>query len=122
VLCSPATRTRQTLELVRPGLKAGVEVLIEDGLYGASADQLLERVRRLPDRVGSALVIGHNPGLQELAVLLARGGPLRERARAAFPTAAFAALAFESSPDDGWAGLSAGGAQLMSYLAPRDLD
>jgi phosphohistidine phosphatase len=117
VLCSPALRTRQTLELVRPGLDGAVEILVEDDLYGASACELLARLRRLPARVASAMVIGHNPGLQELAVLVAREGGLREQARSHFPTAALATLAVG---DGGWAALAPGGADLVSYVAPRE--
>ncbi|HEY4027339.1 MAG TPA: histidine phosphatase family protein [Candidatus Dormibacteraeota bacterium] len=118
VLCSPALRTRQTLEQIRPGLDEGVEVLIEDGLYGASASELLDRLHRLPADVTSVMVIGHNPGLQELTVLVAREGELRERARAHFPTAALATLAVRKGD---WAGLARAGADLVSYLSPRDL-
>src|SRR5438132_587002 len=59
VLCSSAERTRETLELVRPAL-GGAPVQIEDGLYAAANDELLERLRVLPERSASVLVIGHN--------------------------------------------------------------
>jgi len=118
VLCSPAARTTQTLELVRPGLDEGVEVVVEEALYGAAAGELLDRLRRLPESVGWVMVIGHNPGLQQLVVLLARDGPLRERARAHFPTAALATMALA---EGGWPDLAPGGAVLVSHVAPRDL-
>ena len=60
VLCSSAERTRETLELVRPAL-GGAPVQIEDGLYAAANDELLERLRVLPEQSASVLVIGHNP-------------------------------------------------------------
>ncbi len=118
VLCSPAVRTRQTLELVQPGLGAGVDVRFEEELYAASADGLLDRLRQLPESAGAALVVGHNPGLQELVLLLARRGSLRERAAAHFPTAALATLSFGAG---GWAGLTRSGAELVSYVVPREL-
>jgi phosphohistidine phosphatase len=118
VLCSPALRTLQTLELIRPGLGGDFEVLLEDELYGASAGELLARLRRLPDAVTSAMVIGHNPGLQELSVLVARGGELREQARTHFPTGALATLALRGH---GWTDLAPAGADLVSYVAPREL-
>src|SRR5215216_6730711 len=65
VLCSSATRARQTLELLP--LARMTDVLIEDQLYGAGPHELLARLRRIPAAVGSALLIGHNPGLEELA-------------------------------------------------------
>jgi phosphohistidine phosphatase len=119
VLCSPAARTMQTLELVRPGLAGRPEVLVEDGLYGASARELLARLRRLPDEVRAVLVVGHNPGLQELAVLLSREGELRARARDRFPTAALATLALRG---DRWEALDEAGADLIAYVTPRALD
>lgn len=115
VLCSTAVRTRQTLELIRPGLRPGVEVEFEEALYGAGTDELLERLHQLPAGVRSAMVVGHNPGLQELTVLLARRGPLRERAGAHFPTAALATLTF---PGEGWPDLARGRADLVAYEIP----
>ena len=118
VLCSPAVRARQTLDLVLRGLDGGVEVQVEDALYGATADALLDRVRRLPEDVESALVVGHNPGLQELVVLLAREGDLLERARARFPTGALATLRLARG---GWPDLGPESAELVSYVVPREL-
>lgn len=116
VLCSPALRTRQTLELIEPGLGGRTEVFVEDELYGAGAEQLLLRLRRLPGEVDSALVIGHNPGVQDLAVLLVRRGDEREQLRAHFPTAALATLAIPT----GWPRLGRGGARLAGFRVPRD--
>jgi phosphohistidine phosphatase len=118
VLCSSAVRARQTLELVAPGLGEGVEVLVEEELYGASARQLLARLRCLPEEVDSAMVVGHNPGLQELTLLLARDSELRERAAAHFPTAALASLNLRRG---GWTDLGRSTADLVAYLAPREL-
>ena len=118
VLCSPAVRTRQTLALILPALGPGPEVLVEDELYGAPAGDLLDRLRRLPDGLRSALVVGHNPGLQELAVQLARESARRRQVRQDFPTAALATL---SLGPGGWAALDRGGAELTSYVVPREL-
>jgi phosphohistidine phosphatase len=118
VLCSPAVRATETLDLVRPGLGEDVDVEIEEELYGAGASELLDRVRRLPESVTWAMLVGHNPGLQQLAVLLARDGPAREKARSHFPTGALATL----RPRQGtWADLGPGGADLVTYVAPREL-
>ena len=73
VLCSSARRTRETLELIRPALDATTSVALEAELYAATADTLLEHLRAVPDGVASVLLIGHNPGLQDLALLLAVG-------------------------------------------------
>jgi phosphohistidine phosphatase len=118
VLCSPAARTTETLDLVRPGLDANVDVQVEEALYGAGARELLDRLRRLPETVEWAMVIGHNPGMQQLVVLLARDGPLRERARSHFPTGALATMRLRGGS---WAELGPGRADLVSYVAPREL-
>jgi phosphohistidine phosphatase len=118
VLCSPAARTTETLELIRPGLGEEVDVRLEEALYGAGATALLDRLRGLPDRVGWAMVVGHNPGLQQLVVLLARDGPLREKARSHFPTGALASMRLR---EGAWTDLGPGRADLVSYVAPREL-
>jgi phosphohistidine phosphatase len=64
------------------------------------------------------MLIGHNPGLQQLARLLASSGTDLAKLEEKFPTAAFAALTVES---DGWAGLRPGAAELVDYVVPRDL-
>jgi phosphohistidine phosphatase len=118
VLCSPAARATETLDLVRPGLGEDVDVQIEEALYGAGAREVLDRLHRLPDSVGWAMVVGHNPGLQQLVALLARDGPLREKARSHFPTGALATL---RPRQGGWSDLAPGGADLLTYVAPREL-
>ena len=84
VVCSSAVRARQTLERVLPGLGEPA-VWIEVTLYAAAADTLLARVRALPEEVDEAMLVGHNPGLMELALLLAAPGPKRKRARSQRP-------------------------------------
>ena len=92
------------------------EVRAERQLYGASADALA-RLRRLPDKVDVVLVMGHNPGLQDLALALAAAGPTREQVAEEDPTAALATLEF----DGGWPDLDPGGAQLVAFVRPRGL-
>jgi phosphohistidine phosphatase len=115
VLCSSAVRTQETLDLLRPAL-AEVAVQVEEQLYGASSETLLKRIHALPDEVGSLLLIGHNPGLQDLALALASSGAELERLEAKFPTAAFATLALAR-----WSSLGPGDAELVSYLVPKQL-
>jgi len=116
VLCSSAARARETLELVRPAL-GGSTVLVEDELYGASSDRLLARIRRVPDEVESVMVIGHNPGLEELALALASIGDELERLEQKFPTAALATLALTGT----WDRLAPGSAALTTYVVPKQL-
>jgi phosphohistidine phosphatase len=67
VLCSSSLRTRQTLAAILPALGDALQIRIERELYGAGAAQLLERLQRLPNRVPSAMLIVHNPGIQPCA-------------------------------------------------------
>jgi phosphohistidine phosphatase len=71
VLCSTALRTRQTLEQL--ALDPGVAVQLEDGLYGAEVDALIEFVQLVDDDVATALIVGHNPGVKDLVVELTGG-------------------------------------------------
>jgi phosphohistidine phosphatase len=119
VLCSAAERTRETLELLRPELAATSTVRLEEELYAASADELLERIRAVPEAVASVMVIGHNPGLQRLARALASDGADLVRLAAKFPTAALATLTLASTP---WRELSEGDAVLAAYIVPKELD
>jgi phosphohistidine phosphatase len=115
VLCSDAKRTRETLELLRRALESAT-VEIEDGLYGASADELLGRIRLVPDSVASVLLIGHNPGIQDLALTIGSGGKELERLEAKFPTAALATFSLQE-----WSRLSRASAVLEAFVVPKQL-
>jgi phosphohistidine phosphatase len=106
VLCSTATRARQTLERLELGHDP--EVSLEPDLYAAGAATLLARIRTIPPEVGSAMVIAHNPGLHDLVERLA-GTEL-----AKLPTGALATLAV-----DDWAALE--NAELADLVRPRDV-
>jgi phosphohistidine phosphatase len=93
-------------------------VQIEDGLHAAANDELLERLRGLPEQSTSVLVIGHNPGLQELALVLATPARSRRRLEAKFPTAALATLAISRAT---WAQLAASDAELTAFVVPKQL-
>ena len=111
VLCSTALRARATLDLVVHAL-GDHEIEIEEGLYHASGAELLERLRTVRVSVTEVLLIGHNPGLHELAGLLAPPGP------EAFPTGALAELRLAI---DTWPEISPGCAHLEGLLVPRSL-
>lgn len=118
VLCSSAERTRETLELMRPALGVTSTVILEAELYAASSDELLERIRVVPEAVRSVMLIGHNPGLQRLALVLASAGVERERLEAKFPTAALATLTLANTT---WSQLSRADAALAAYVVPKQL-
>ena len=119
VLCSSSRRTRETLDLLGDAVPTGSEIHLEDGLYAASADALLHRLRAVPVAGERVLVIGHNPGLQRLAVYLSISGELLSQMKEKFPTAALATL---DAPIDAWSDLDAAGAHLIGFVRPRDLD
>lgn len=122
VLVSSARRTLQTLEALRPfDDQPLVEVL--DDLYLAPWPRLLEMLRRAPETARSVLLIGHNPGLHDLALALlgpagaASGSEEGQRLAEGYPTAALTEFSVASH----WAGLSEGGGRLVRFLAPGDL-
>src|SRR5439155_17749153 len=86
VLCSSAKRARQTLERVLPSLGEDVPIEVEDGLYTFEENVLLGRLKKVPASVASVMLVGHNPAMQELALLLAGSGQDLARAKAKFST------------------------------------
>jgi phosphohistidine phosphatase len=120
VVCSDALRTRQTWDLVAPELGGSPAVRFEPRAYAASALTLLYLAQELPSRYRTALLIGHNPGLSELAASLAAPPPVTGNGRGPairLPTAAVAVLEL---PGD-WPTLTPGQARLISLTTPADL-
>jgi phosphohistidine phosphatase len=117
VLCSSARRTRETFERVAPALGEGISVQIERGLYAASDQRLLERLRAVEDGVESLMLIGHNPGVEQLALGLAGSGQKLARLRRKYPTGALATLEFSGQ----WGDLRPGRAELMDFVTPKQL-
>ncbi|HLY49999.1 MAG TPA: histidine phosphatase family protein [Solirubrobacteraceae bacterium] len=111
VLCSSARRARETVELVDP---PGA-IQVERELYAASADQLLERLRRLSSDMEVVMLVGHNPAIQELAVALTQGSS--DLAGRKFPTAALATLSVPGP----WQTLSPGQTGLVAFVTPKQL-
>jgi len=116
VICSAARRTQQTWELVARELGGSPSVTFEPRAYAASALTLLNLVRELPAASRTAMLVGHNPGVAELATSLAQP-PDHDDAPIRFPTAAVAVL--DVSGD--WADLSPGQARLLDYATPAEL-
>jgi phosphohistidine phosphatase len=120
VLCSSSQRTRDTCEALRGFLSPGARVAVEDALYLAGHDALLARVCEAPDPDAVLLLIGHNPGIQQLAVAFALEGDaaLRRRLASNFPPAACAVL---SAPGPHWRDL-VNGCRLEAFVRPEDVD
>lgn len=123
VLVSPSRRTMQTLEALEPWEETP---LIEpmESLYLADPPQLLAALHGVAETVRSVMLIGHNPGLHDLAVslagprALAHGGPAEKALVAGFPTGALAEFVVAGS----WWDLREGGGRLIRFLTPRMLE
>ena len=118
VLCSSARRARETLEGIAPALGEAIPVQIERELYAASDGRLLERLRAVDDGVESVMLIGHNPGVEQLALSLAGGGQNLAVLSRKYPTGALATLEFSGR----WGDLRPGSAELTDFVTPKQLD
>jgi phosphohistidine phosphatase len=121
VLASPAVRVTETLAGFIAGYGADIDTQWDRRIYLASSATLLDLVRDLPERCAHVLMAGHNPGLEDLVLDLVPDdgtSPLRAEVEAKFPTASLASLSFET----GWREAAPGGASLIRFTRPRDLD
>ena len=121
VLCSSAVRARQTLEFaLRAWSNPKPDVRFQRNLYMADADTLLQQARRLDDSASSAMLVGHDPGMRDLALLLAGKAEdiYLERLARKFPTAALAVFTF---PFRRWDKIAAGSGELIAFVRPKDL-
>ena len=121
VLCSPAARAHQTWSLVARSLGDKIAVNELQGLYLGAPSRLLEAVRRASDRAGCVMLVGHNPGMEHLAMALA--GPSSDPTALAklhdkFPTAALAEIEFEVAA---WTNVARGAGCLKRFIRPQDL-
>jgi phosphohistidine phosphatase len=119
VLCSTAQRARETWDGVRPGVAGEPEVRFLDEIYEADPDSLLALLRGLDETTGTALLVGHNPGIADLASGLIGNVESRaaERMYDKYPTAALASFAVPGP----WGELGYGRANLDGFVRPRDL-
>lgn len=118
VIASPAARVTGTIA----GLEEEYGALgpdFDERVYLASVETLFEIVRGADDAGQRLLIVGHNPGMEQLALLLARKGGPRDAIAAKYPTGALAELRFETQS---WRDLTAGAGRLERFIRPRDLD
>ncbi|HLN41859.1 MAG TPA: histidine phosphatase family protein [Acidimicrobiales bacterium] len=116
VLSSSARRALQTAKLVMAEMTTPVELVVERRLYDADADDVAEVLRELGAGAPSVLVVGHNPTLQEFALLLVDPQDAgRARLEEGFPTAALAVVAVPAPP---WGRLSMGTGTLLEVRTP----
>jgi phosphohistidine phosphatase len=121
VLCSSARRARETATRVLAPVEPGPALEVMPELYLASAEEMLARLRALGDDRERVMLVGHEPGMRDLALWLAGDGDetALKRLAAKFPTGAVAILAFGS---DRWSEVGPGGGTLTEFVTPRELD
>jgi phosphohistidine phosphatase len=120
VLCSPAARTRETLQRVLDATGWTPPVEYPAALYPGEAQRVLERIGMVDDAVGRLLVVGHNPGIQLLALGLAKpdAGDAANRIADKYPTAGLAVLDFEGMD---WSAVASRRGRLRAFMTPATL-
>jgi phosphohistidine phosphatase len=121
VFCSTAVRTRRTLDLMQPAaVPASAKVELRDDLYLAEAADLVEMVQQVPDEFGHVMLIGHDPGMHDMAQMLTGAGDIVARRLLAlkFPTAGVVVIDFAVRH---WRTLAPGTGTLRHFMSPKRL-
>ncbi|HSE98677.1 MAG TPA: hypothetical protein VLD57_10470, partial [Blastocatellia bacterium] len=111
ILSSPAARARATVKAFIKAARLDIKPEFEEGIYDASSAQLMKIVRDLPDSSSCALMVGHNPGFEEI---IARLSGKHER----MPTAALACIELKAEK---WEDVEDGIGRLVWLLYPKTL-
>jgi phosphohistidine phosphatase len=121
VLCSTAARARETFAQLVPAFSHEYRAFLEHRLYMASAPKIIERLQEIGPEVRCAMLIGHNPGLERAARMLAGSGPqeLVTALGVKYPTAALAVFEFDA---ESWKSVGKDSARLADFICPRDLE
>ncbi len=122
ILCSSATRTRETLAAMAAQWQGKVKTVFDDRLYAATPQAILSVISAQADEATARnlMVIGHNPGLHDAAEFLIAAGDvtLREGLREKFPTGALAVIDFAV---DAWNRIHDHSGRLDRYVTPRSI-
>lgn len=120
VLCSAATRARQTWEQVSGCYEQDIATRVSRDLYLAPAESLLDAIRQTPGQVKRLLIVGHNPGIHHLALQLSGLGDSQLRTRLAdrFPTGAIAEIVLDV---DDWRDAASATGDLRRFVTPKQL-
>ncbi len=111
IISSPAARARATIEIVIAAAALDITPQFEEGIYGATSAELMAVVRHIPDTSACALLVGHNPGFENLVARLTGKDE-------AMPTAALACIEFQI---DRWEDVEDGAGRLKWLLTPKTL-
>lgn len=112
IVASPAARAKATVQAAMKAAKVELNVTFDESIYGASSAELMKLIRRLPDANECALLVGHNPGFEDLVGRLTGS---EER----MPTAALACIEFQI---EHWNDVDDGKGKLVWLLTPKHLD
>lgn len=120
-IVSTAARTQETWALAHPAFATAIPKIDERRIYEAPVSRLLTVVREAPDDVRTLLLVGHNPGLADLAATLIGTGAASDlaRLRDKYPTGGLAVIDFDLAS---WADVAAGAGSLERFVTPRSLD
>ncbi|HEX7967052.1 MAG TPA: histidine phosphatase family protein [Stellaceae bacterium] len=118
VICSTAARARQTFEPIAKAIKPP-KVVLEEGIYEVAERELWQYLRALPEEAESVLLIGHNPGMHDLALALADAASRRRLPppEGKFPAGAMASFRF----DGRWKELRPGRAALAAFATLKEM-
>ena len=119
VIASPAVRVVETLEEVAGAYGRPLEPAYDKRIYLASTDTLLDVIHGVGEATQRMLLVGHNPGLEKLALLLTEGQGLRSEIEIKYPTATLAEIGL---PVERWSDVAQGAGSLTRFIRPRDLD
>jgi phosphohistidine phosphatase len=122
LLASPAVRVAQTIELAMQAARIKVPVRWDRRIYLATSPALIELLREQEGDPASMMLIGHNPGLEDVIFDLVPddgSSPLRDVVEEKFPTASYAVMEIDI---DDWGDLEDGSARVVHLVRPRDLD
>jgi phosphohistidine phosphatase len=119
-LVSPATRTRETWNLVAAALQNPPPARFEAAIYEQGPEALLELIQTAPDSAKTIVVVGHNPTFHAVALDLVGAGDIEARRKLTekFPTAALAVIDFVARD---WRGVHRSGGRLERFVSPRSL-
>ena len=119
-IISTSARTRETWKLVSASFPKGLKAVFDERIYEAAPPAIIAAAKECGPDVHTLLVVGHNPGLHELAALLIASGDIeaRQRLNEKFPTGALVAIDFAL---DDWTRLHAHAGRLDHFVSPRSL-
>lgn len=121
VLVSPAVRTQETWKCASGAFRPAPAAVTAERLYDATAHTIFAVIKDVPPTAHSALVVGHNPGLHELAQMLIASGDIEAREHLAekLPTSSLVIVDFAA---DAWARLHPHSGRLERFVTPKSLE